>query len=165
MYDLALLIVGLLALASAALPTLLRERLVTFPVLVIVGGLVLPFAFPDVSFDPVANGFVAEHLTEFAVIIALTGLGLSIDRPVSWQGWMTAWRLLAITMPLSIVAAAFVGWWVVGLAPAAGPCSARPWHRLTRSWPWTCRPARLTRGHRKPTRTTRCGLDSPRSPP
>lgn len=119
MYDLALLIVGLLALASAALPTLLRERLVTFPVLVIVGGLVLPVAFPDVSFDPVANGFVAEHLTEFAVIIALTGLGLSIDRPVSWRGWMTAWRLLAITMPLSIVAAAFVGWWVVGLAPAA----------------------------------------------
>jgi sodium/hydrogen antiporter len=118
-YDLALLIVGLLALASAALPTLLRERLVTFPVLVIVGGLVLPFAFPDVSFDPVANGFVAEHLTEFAVIIALTGLGLAIDRPVSWRGWMTAWRLLAITMPLSIVAAAFVGWWVVGLAPAA----------------------------------------------
>lgn len=119
MYDLALLIVGLLALASAALPTLLRERLVTFPVLVIVGGLVLPFAFPDVSFDPVANGFVAEHLTEFAVIIALTGLGLAIDRPVSWRGWMTAWRLLAIAMPLSIAAAALVGWWVVGLAPAA----------------------------------------------
>jgi sodium/hydrogen antiporter len=118
-YNLALLIVGLLALASAILPILLRERLMTFPVLVIVGGLALPFAFPDVSFDPVGNGFVAEHLTEFAVIIALTGLGLSIDRPVSWRGWMTAWRLLAIAMPLSIVASAFIGWWVVGLAPAA----------------------------------------------
>lgn len=111
--------VGLLALASVCLPVLLRERLISFPIIVVAGGLLLPLAFQDGNFDPVTNGFAAEHLTEFAVIVALTGLGLSIDRPVTWRGWRTAWRLLAVTMPLTIVVAAFVGWWIVGLAPAA----------------------------------------------
>ncbi|MFW6010023.1 MAG: cation:proton antiporter, partial [Actinomycetota bacterium] len=46
-------------------------------------------------------------------------LGLSIDRRITWRGWMTTWRLLAVTMPLSIAAAAWLGWAVVGLAPAA----------------------------------------------
>jgi sodium/hydrogen antiporter len=32
---------------------------------------------------------------------------------------MTTWRLLAITMPVSIVLTLWIGWWVVGLVPAA----------------------------------------------
>jgi NhaP-type Na+/H+ or K+/H+ antiporter len=53
------------------------------------------------------------------------GVGLALDRPLnirSWTGWRrwgTTWRLLAIAMPLSIAATAFLGWWVMGLAPAS----------------------------------------------
>ncbi len=119
MYHLGVTIIGLLALAAVMLPILLRERLITFPVAVIGVGMLLPIVFDDGLFDPVANGFAAEHLAEFAVIVALTGLGLSIDRRVSWRGWLSTWRLLAITMPLTIVVAAFLGWWMVGLVPAA----------------------------------------------
>jgi sodium/hydrogen antiporter len=112
-------IVGLLAVAAVALPLVLRDRLISYPIAVVgVGGLLALVADPGV-FDPVAQGFVSEHLSEFAVIVALTGLGLSIDRRISWRGWMTTWRMLAFTMPLSIAAAAWLGWWVAGLAPAA----------------------------------------------
>ncbi|MEX2550904.1 MAG: cation:proton antiporter [Nitriliruptoraceae bacterium] len=119
MYHLVLTIIGLLALAAVVLPLLLRDRLISFPVAVIGVGMLLPSVSEDGLFDPVTHGFAAEHLAEFAVIVALTGLGLSIDRRISWRGWMSTWRLLAITMPLSIAAAAWLGWWVVGLAPAA----------------------------------------------
>jgi sodium/hydrogen antiporter len=118
-YDLFVLLVGLLALAAVALPLLLRERLISFPMVIVGVGMLVAVALPEISFDPVENGAAAERLSEFAVIVALTGLGLSIDRRVSWRGWMVAWRLLAITMPLSIVAAGLLGWWAVGLAPAA----------------------------------------------
>ncbi len=119
MYHLLMTIVGLLALAAVALPLVLRERLISYPIAVVgVGALLAVVADPG-TFDPVAQGFVSEHLSEFAVIVALTGLGLSIDRRISWRGWMTTWRMLAFTMPLSIAAAAWLGWWVAGLAPAA----------------------------------------------
>ena len=119
MYHLAMAIVGLLALAAVALPLVLRDRLISFPIVVIAAGMLLTLVFPAGTFDVMAEGFVAEHLSEFAVIVALTGLGLSIDRRVGWRRWMTTWRLLAFTMPLSILAAAWLGWWVVGIAPAA----------------------------------------------
>ncbi len=112
-------VVGLLAVAAVALPLLLRDRIISFPIVIVSVGALLALVFDTGTFDPVANGFLSEHLSEFAVIVALTGLGLSIDRRVSWRGWMTTWRLLAFTMPISIVLTLWVGWWVVGLAPAA----------------------------------------------
>jgi sodium/hydrogen antiporter len=118
-YHLGMALIGLLAVAAVALPLLLRKRLISYPIVIVLCGAVLSLAFDGGTFDPVVQGFLAEHLAEFAVIIALTGLGLSIDRRVSWRGWMSTWKLLALTMPLSIVAAASLGWWMVGLAPAA----------------------------------------------
>lgn len=112
------LIVGLLALAAVLVPVLLRDRLMTFPLMVLLVGLLLPVAFPSVAFDLIEHVGVAEHLTEFAVIVALTELGLSIDRPLSWRGWTSTWRLLVITMPLSIAGAALLGWWILGFVPA-----------------------------------------------
>jgi NhaP-type Na+/H+ or K+/H+ antiporter len=56
------------------------------------------------------------HLTEAAVIIALMGAGLAIDRPLGWVSWRSTWRLLGITMPLSMLAVGLGGWWLLGLA-------------------------------------------------
>lgn len=120
MYSVALLVVGLLSLGAVVVPLVLsRRQLMTYPVLVLVAGLAVPWALPDVSFDPMRHVKMVEHLSEFVVIVALTGLGLSIDRPISCRGWLTTWRLLGITMPLTIMAAALLGWWLVGIAPAA----------------------------------------------
>ncbi len=119
MYHFLMFVVGLLALAAVGLPLVLRDRLISFPIVIVSVGALLTLVFEPGTFDPVANGFLSEHLAEFAVIVALTGLGLSIDRRVSWRGWMTTWRLLAITMPISIALTAWLGWWIGGLVPSA----------------------------------------------
>ncbi len=63
--------------------------------------------------DPRSHGVVAERLTEFVVIMSLMGAGLKLDRPLGWRRWASTWRLLAIGMPLTIAATAWLG--VTGL--------------------------------------------------
>jgi NhaP-type Na+/H+ or K+/H+ antiporter len=120
------LLAGAALLLAVILPTLLRRAAVSAPiVLLVVGALMGLLPLGDTDVTPMGNRAFIEHLTEFTVIIALMGVGLALDRPLdlrsfsSWRKWSAAWRLLGITMPLSIAAVAFVGWWVVGLAPAA----------------------------------------------
>ncbi len=120
-YDIGLVIVGLAALGAAVLPRIVTERPISFPLVYLAVGLAI-FALPVPGLDPLhplEHLEVAERVTELGVIIALTGLGLKIDRPFSWGGWTETWRLLAVTMPLTIALAALLGWWAVGLAPAA----------------------------------------------
>src|SRR5688572_29749989 len=77
----------------------------------------LPSGLPEV--DPIENGYATERLSELAVIVSLMGAGLKLDRPVGWRSWQVTWRLLIVAMPLTIAGAALLGWWVLGLAPAA----------------------------------------------
>ena len=118
--DLAYAVAGVGALLAALLPRLLEGRPLSMPI-AFVGLGMLVFALPTdlPAPDPIRYPWVAEHLTEFGVIVALMGAGLKLDRPVSWRRWATTWRLLAITMPLTIAAVALLGWWAAGLAPAA----------------------------------------------
>lgn len=113
-------VVAVAVLAVIALPRLLHQKPVSFP-LPLVGLGAIAFAVPIglVDPDPVRYGTVVEHLSELVVVVALTNAGLRIDRSFSWRGWSTTWRLLAITMPLTVAGVALLGWWVAGLAPAA----------------------------------------------
>ena len=111
---------GVAAMAGAFLPRLVRDLPVSTPIAVLALGLLL-FALPlpiDAP-DPLQFPEWAEYLTELGVIVSLMGAGLKLDRPVGWKPWASTWRLLAITMPLTIAGAALLGWWMVGLAPAA----------------------------------------------
>ncbi|RZJ41684.1 MAG: sodium:proton antiporter, partial [Brevundimonas sp.] len=71
------------------------------------------FSIPAVTLDPLPMDHpdVTERFTEFVVIIALMGAGLKIDRVFHFRRWAVTWRLLAITMPLSIAAIALLGVW------------------------------------------------------
>ena len=111
---------GITALLAAILPGALHRVPVSVPMVFLTAGIVAFAAF-DGLFDPnpFEHGAVTMHLTEVCVIVALMGAGLALDRPVGWRRWATTWRLLAITMPLSIVVVAWVGWAALGLAPAA----------------------------------------------
>lgn len=73
------------------------------------------FSFDILSFNPDPRTWdtVTERLTELVVIISLMGAGLKLDRPVSLKGWAPTWRLLALAMPLTIAATAWLG--VTGL--------------------------------------------------
>ncbi|MEW4448692.1 cation:proton antiporter [Qipengyuania sp. JC766] len=80
----------------------------------------LPLGMP--TFNPATDGFDAltlEYVTEFIVIVSLMAAGIAIDRPVSWTNWRQIWPLLAIAMPLTILAVALLGWWGLGLVPAS----------------------------------------------
>lgn len=69
------------------------------------------------SFHPMDYGVLTEHVTELGVIISLMGAGLKIDRRIGWKNWGSTWRLLGVTMILSIILASLIGWWVAAFAP------------------------------------------------
>ena len=102
-YELALLVVGIAALLVAWLPRVLRYRVISFPMILVLLGMAI-FALPTgfERLDPIRHGEIASRLTEFGVIVALTGAGLKIDRRVGFKSWRTTWMLLCVTMTLTI---------------------------------------------------------------
>ncbi len=69
--------------------------------------------------DPFADAQLISHLAEFAVIVALFGTGLKLDRALDLSAWGAVVRLLAIVMPLTIAAIALFGTVVMGLSLGA----------------------------------------------
>ncbi|WP_135305667.1 cation:proton antiporter [Haloarcula amylovorans] len=119
-YVLGLVFLGAAALAAATLPELLADRSISPPLFFVAFGAVafsVPYGIP--APDPIVHGDIAEKLAEFVVIVSLMGAGLKLDRPFSLRTWTSTWRLLAITMPLTIAGAALLGWWTLGFVPAA----------------------------------------------
>ena len=120
-YVVLLTCLGLLILGAAWLPPLLRGFPFSLPIICVAFGFALA-SIPGTGLgpDPVGYPQLTEHLTELTVIVALMGAGLKLNRPVGWRSWITTWRLLAITMPLSITGIALLGWAGLGLTlPAA----------------------------------------------
>jgi NhaP-type Na+/H+ or K+/H+ antiporter len=114
------LAVGLATLAAALLPKALRRAPVSMPMVFLGAGVAvfaLVPALPDP--DPMLHPELALHLTELCVVVALMGAGLAINRPFDLRTWSTTWRLLGITMLLSMLAVGVLGWWVLGLSTAS----------------------------------------------
>lgn len=111
--------IGLATLAAALLPRALHRAPISMPA-VFLGLSILAFSLlpwlPDA--DPIEHHDVALHLTEVCVLVSLMGAGLAINRPVGWRLWGTTWRLLGITMPLSMIAVGWLGWSVLGMGVA-----------------------------------------------
>ena len=118
-YPVALVVVGLAILGAVFLPRILSDEPLSLPILYVAGGFLLFWIPPGIT-PPnlIEQSIVVEHLTELVVIIALMGAGLKIDRPFTWRSWSWTWRLLGITMPLTIAIAALLGWGVLGLQVA-----------------------------------------------
>ena len=114
---------GIGLIAAVGLEKWLSERFLSLPILYVgLGWLAfsLPLGLPHIN--PTDDAFDAqslEYITEFIVIVSLMGAGIAIDRPVSWKNWRQIWPLLAIAMPVTIAAIAWLGWWWVGFAPAS----------------------------------------------
>ena len=117
-YILILFVVGALIALVAWLPLLFRRAPLSLPIVCVALGAGL-FSLPQVAFDPLPQTYpeITERLTEFVVIIALMGAGLKIDRIFRPKRWGVTWRLLGVTMTLSIVAIATLGW-AMGLGVA-----------------------------------------------
>lgn len=117
--DAAYLVVGGALLLGAVAARLLSERALSTPIVVVVVGALAGIPLREANpVSPVINTEVAERLTEACVIVALMGVGLAINRPLSWLGWCTTRRLLLLAMPACIAGVALLGWGLMGLAPA-----------------------------------------------
>ena len=124
--DVVFLIGGLALMVAVGLPSLLERAWLSAPVILIalgalIGLLPLPEAF---VMDPVDQRSTILHVTELTVLLALMGVGLALDRPLSlrrvsgWPTWSATWKLLGIAMPLTIAGVFLLGWWGLGLAAA-----------------------------------------------
>jgi NhaP-type Na+/H+ or K+/H+ antiporter len=120
------LVAGLAILLAAVLPSVLSRLTLSPPMVLLAAGMamgLLPVG-SDEFFDPVANHTTIEQVTQFAVLLALMGVGLALDRPLrlrhprDWRRWSSTWRLLLAAMPLTIAGVCLLGWWGLGLAPA-----------------------------------------------
>lgn len=120
-YLVTLTVLGVIILFTAWLPMVLHRLPLSLPIVCIFFGVLLawsPFS-PLPGYNPLESRYLTERLTELVIIVALMGAGLKIDRPLGWRRWMVTWRLLGIAMPLTIIAIALLGWWLLGLGIAS----------------------------------------------
>jgi len=68
---------------------------------------------------PVEDAELIERISELALIIALFGAGLKLDRAFTRRSWSGVARLLLIAMPLTIAGVAIFGHEVMGLSVGA----------------------------------------------
>jgi sodium/hydrogen antiporter len=120
-YVILLTVVGAAILAAAVLPGLLTRVPISLPMVYVAVGALLFWLPLDLQGPrPGSDSPSAERLTELVVIVSLMGAGLKLSRPVGWRAWGSTWRLLGVTMPLTIAAIAVLGTVVLGLPlPAA----------------------------------------------
>lgn len=69
--------------------------------------------------DPIEQSDLIERLAEFAVIVALFGAGLSIDRPLGWHRWRSTLLLIVIVMPVTVGAVTLFASTLMGLSLGA----------------------------------------------
>lgn len=120
-YIVILAVFGAIILVTAWLPLVMKALPLSLPMACIALGMLLalsPLSYA-VAANPLENRAITERLTEFAVLVSLMGAGLKLDRPLSRQGWMVTWRLLAISMPLTIASIALLSSGLLGLGLAS----------------------------------------------
>ncbi len=119
-YHILLAVAGVITILVRWLPRLVsRQEPASAPLMIIFGAaatILIP-AMPTMP-DPRETTLPWEILSELAVIIALFGTGMRIDRIRPWQKWGPTARMLMIAMPLTIAAVALLGTVFAGLTVA-----------------------------------------------
>ncbi len=111
-YHLLLTALGLAVLLAYWFPRLFSAREPAAAGLLIGLGLLMFGWAPGAaaSINPITVPAPWERLSELCVIAGLFGVGLRIDRLKDFDRWRPTVRLLAIAMPLTILAVAVLGW-------------------------------------------------------
>jgi len=121
-YALGLAFAGLAVFAAIGALSHQHERAFSASLIYLALGLAAATAIDvlDVHWiDPVGDAEAVGRLAEFAVIVALFGTGLKLDRALDRDAWGPVGRLLGIVMPLTIAAVALFGTQVMGLSLGA----------------------------------------------
>ncbi len=121
-YHLFLAAIGLAILLAYWLPRLFSAREPAAAGLLIGLGLLIFGWLPGMpaALSPLTTPLPWEILSELCVIVGLFGVGLRIDRIRDLKRWWPTFRLLAIAMPLTILAVAAFGWWAGAMTLGGG---------------------------------------------
>lgn len=119
-YHVGMTLIGAGIIAAFWLPRFLSGREPAASALLILFGIAIYWILPDVAeaLDPRAAPKFWELASELAVIVALFGTGIRIDDLSNYRRWRPTIRLLAIAMPLTIAAVAFMGLTFAGMTLA-----------------------------------------------
>lgn len=120
-YILELTLIGLAALGMVWIPALTKDRGISYAIVYVIFGMLLYKIFPDnlPMADPQRNVNLTMRLTEVIVIISLMGSGIKLDRSLSVKNWASPIRLITFSMLLSIGAAFFLGYTLLGFSIAS----------------------------------------------
>ena len=121
-YHILLAGAGAAIIASYWLPRFFSGREPAASALLVLLGLAAFSWLPNMpaAIDPTTSPRVWEYTAELCVIVGLFGAGLRIDRVLGWAKWRSTVRLLALAMPLTIVALAAFGIAWAGMTLAGG---------------------------------------------
>lgn len=120
-HDIIYIFVGLALLGLTLRPALKDRVWFNVPVIYISLGVVsaliaVPYINPLAN---EANNLIIVHASELIVIISLIGAGLAIDVKGSWKNWQPAYRLLLISMPLTLLSITLMGLTLLDLTLAS----------------------------------------------
>jgi NhaP-type Na+/H+ or K+/H+ antiporter len=121
-YPIGLLFGGIAVFAAIGALSHQNDRAFSASVVYLVFGVAASLALELLSLDrldPLADASVYEKAAELAVIVALFGTGLKLEREIRPRAWRHVARLLFVAMPLTIVAIAIFGSQVMGLSLGA----------------------------------------------
>lgn len=113
-YYLLVVLFGFGALGVAALLHRFDGKAFSYPIIAFCfGWLVFTFVPGLPLITPGSHALWVNYITEWGVIVSLMGVGLKIDRSPSLRGWSSVWRLLGVTMPISVLVVALLAWGIL----------------------------------------------------
>ena len=119
-YLISLTLIGMASLGMAWMPAVAKQLRISYSVLYSLLGVLLYSLVDALPWpNPIWEEAYAVHLTELIIIISLMGTGLKIDQPFSLTQWKIPFRLITVTMVLSIALVGVVSWWMLGFDPAS----------------------------------------------
>lgn len=105
----------------AWMPALTRKIKISYSIIYVLLGMLI-YLVPGGLLplpDPISKNEFTVRLTELVVIISLMGTGLKIDQPFSFRNWAVPFRLVSITMILSIGIVMCLAMWLFNFDPAS----------------------------------------------
>jgi NhaP-type Na+/H+ or K+/H+ antiporter len=117
-YPIALLLVGMAVFAAIGALSHAHERAYSASLIYLALGVVasaLVHRFDVPWLDPLDDARTISRLSEIALVVALFGTGLKLDRPLAFGTWGSVARLIGPVMLLTIAAVAAIGHYGLGL--------------------------------------------------
>lgn len=114
-YIISITVIGVAALGMTWIPILTKKINISYSIIFLLFGMLIYSLVDQLPWpNPYREQDFTIHMTELIVIVALMGSGLKIDHPFSFKEWKAPFRLVTITMLISIGSMIALALWGLG---------------------------------------------------